>query len=68
MEDAAAHVAARLSDASAPARPECRRDVLVALHHVHVPKFEDAGLLEVGPDRESLRCVADADGLLQRPE
>jgi hypothetical protein len=41
-----------------PGSPEVR-DVVVSLHHIHLPKLDDAGLVSYDP---RTRSVADVDG------
>lgn len=48
IEGLADHVAAELADASEPADDE-RRRVLFALHHNHLPRLDDHGVLEYDP-------------------
>lgn len=37
--------------------------VRVSLHHVHLPKLDDAGLVEYDPDGQAVRTVADPPDL-----
>ncbi|WP_436931035.1 DUF7344 domain-containing protein [Halosimplex halobium] len=40
-----------------PDRPVAREDVRVALHHVHLPALDAAGLVEYEPDEERVTLV-----------
>lgn len=55
-ELAAAEADAPLSETA----PQTVTDVYVTLHHVHVPKLVDSGLIEHDEDRELLALAADA--------
>lgn len=65
MRDLAAQIAAR-ENAVPPSdvSDDRRRSVAIALHHVHVPKLVDAGVVTVGAGMDRIRPGPNADQVL----
>lgn len=68
VEDLARQVAARRRWGEEPAgRSDPPADAVhrvhVSLHHAHLPKLDDAGLVEYDPDEQVVRAAADPSEL-----
>lgn len=59
VEELASHLATAESD---PDRSESRdeRTLAMRLHHIHLPKLDDHGVLEYEPRSNAVRCRSDA--------
>lgn len=63
LEDLADALADRGLVRKERSEPRSIRDVMVRLHHVHLPRLEAAGLLDYDPDRRSIVLLADRDDI-----
>lgn len=54
-EDLAAEIAERESDANPD--DEFTRDVLISLHHIHLPKMAAAGVIDAYPENELIELA-----------
>ena len=53
------------TERSVDASPACRRRVELSLHHVHLPKLEDAGVLDYDRSEKTARLRAGVGPLLE---
>ncbi|MFC7141316.1 hypothetical protein ACFQMA_15940 [Halosimplex aquaticum] len=59
---ALSELADRLAAAEGSTSGERRHDVAAALHHVHLPKLDDAGLVEYDPTERVVEATELSDG------